>query len=78
MSPRLVRPPEVEPYPHEVDRIVAACRAHGYAVSREDAQWAWEQESVSYCASWLLLPKDETELFGRVLAWFDLDDAEVP
>jgi hypothetical protein len=50
----LVRPPEPIRHPEDVARIVAACRAAGYEIDDETAQWAYSEwcEDTA-CASWL-------------------------
>lgn len=39
----------------DVGRIIEACKSYGYLVTPRVAQYAWDNHSARYCASWLRL-----------------------
>jgi len=53
-------------YEDDVQRIVDVCQKHGFEISENDAKLCWEQHSDSYCASWLILPESDVELFEAI------------
>ena len=57
---RFIRPVEhIEiRYSHDVERIIEICRAEGYSIDADTAQWAWERYSDSHAASWMSLGND--------------------
>lgn len=63
----LVRPPMVVDYPDDVKRLVDAARTLDFAVSFDDACWAWKQYSEDSCAGWLTLGGVSDEHLVRVL-----------
>lgn len=72
---RLVYAPERGPrYQGDVDRIVRACAAAGYAISRTDAEMVWEAHSNDYAASWLVLPEDDADLVVSVRCYCREED----
>ena len=59
-------------YPEDVKRIVLICAKHGYFLSPEEAEEAWEAYSDSRCASWLHL-HDDKEIWRAVRIYIEED-----
>ena len=57
-------------WPEDAARIKAILEARGYTASDEDIARAWKSHSESLCATWLILPADDDDLFRLVLAEF--------
>lgn len=55
------------PWQNDITRIVNICEKRGLRISEEDAKRAWELHSDSMCASWLILPYMDDEVFMNVM-----------
>lgn len=53
-------------YPQDCIRICKVALDHGYYITPLEAQKIWEIYSDSMCASWLILPTSDEDL------WFDI------
>lgn len=80
-SPRRAR---LKPDPHaaarraafadDVERLVAALRTAGIAVSPDDAYSAWRRHSDSYAAGWLQLYDDDAANREALLRYLELEE----
>jgi hypothetical protein len=62
-------------YPHDVERIVEACRNQGYSITPSTANWAWEEYSDSMDAGWLHLDKDDVDVVANIMPYLvEIDD----
>lgn len=58
--------PEDFEWLEDVNRISDIYARRGFTLSRKDAYHAWKQYSDGLAASWMVLPKEEDEVFSRV------------
>ena len=59
---------------HRVDdirRLQDVMLAHGYYASSEQCEELWEMVSEDMCASWLVMPENDDELFIEVKVYFE-------
>lgn len=62
-------------YKTDVERIVAVCADRGYHITSRDAMAAWEKYSDELCAGWLILPRDDADVFEEVRSrCYEIDD----
>lgn len=55
-------------YTKDIQRIVSVCEQKGYQISEQDAIIAWEKYSEDYyAAGWMMLPKDDKDVFGGIM-----------
>lgn len=53
-------------YPDDIARIKKILNDRGYDASDMDIQLAWEEYSDKLCASWLILPEKDADVFYSV------------
>jgi hypothetical protein len=51
-------------YPKDVQRIIRVLKEKGYECDEELANSLWRHFSDLMCAGWLVLPKEDSELFN--------------
>lgn len=54
------------PYIDDVKTIRAAIVKNGYFCTLEEASDIWDKYSDNYCASWLMLPKDNESIMAII------------
>ena len=63
--------------PHRIDgirRLQDVMLARGYYASSEQCEELWEMVSEDLCASWLVMPESDEELFSDVKVYFEVVD----
>lgn len=64
---KLKRKPEVLEHPTDAAKIVEAMARRGFEISEADAEWAWQQHSDNWCASWLLVDDSDEAIAAYIL-----------
>ena len=54
-------------FPEDVKRIVEVFKIKGIKITLDEAHELWCEYSDRFCASWLILPKSDEELFKVVI-----------
>ena len=55
------------PYPDDVRRIVEVLDSKGIIITPSEADKLWDIHSDEWCASWLILPSNDDELFKIII-----------
>lgn len=58
-------------YQNDIDRIVKIFAERGYEISHTDACRAWEKNSDSMCAGWLILGENDDYIFRDCFRYFE-------
>ena len=58
----------------DLTRIVRVCWDNGYNITEEEARKAWGMYSADFCATWLLLPSLDEDLFSYIKRYVSDDE----
>lgn len=54
-------------YGEDVKRIVDVLAKKNIEITLEEAEYLWSKHSDEYCAQWLILPREDKQLFEIVI-----------
>lgn len=60
-----------ERYPADITCIVDALELNGYEATRQEAALLWSKHSEDYCAGWLCLPTEGSEIFTAIKPYIE-------
>jgi len=52
-------------FPNDVEKIVLSYKKNGIIITKKQAEEIWLEYSDTFCAGWLMLPKERDEVYNE-------------